>query len=352
LPTIPQSKLPPAPRGKVIAAFAAVYIIWGSTYLAIKIAVVALPPFLMAGSRFIIAGTMLYAWARLQGHARPTLREWRTTAIIGTFLLLGGNGAVVSVAHLLPSGMSALLVATTPFWMVAFEGLRKGGSRPSASVVAGLILGFVGLGVLLGPGTLPSGGGVHLGGAFVLFLGTLSWSAGSVYSSHARLPASTCLALGMEQLAGGAILLVAGLATGEAGSFDPAGITTRSVIAFVYLIVFGSLLGFSSYIWLLSVSTPARVSTYAYVNPVVAVFLGWMLGGESLTTRTLVASGIIVLAVAILTTDQGRRVRARAEAKRRAAAEPSLRSGPQLVPAAAPPPTAAPVGAAENAREG
>ena len=299
--------------GKVIAAFLAIYTIWGSTYLGIRIAVETLPPFLMAGLRFMISGLLLYGWSRWRGAARPTRQQWTATAVIGAFLLLGGNGAVVGVAHLLPSGLSALLVATIPFWMVGLDWTWRGGTRPTARVLFGLAVGFVGLGLLIGPGSLTGGGTGSLVGAAILLLGTFSWAVGSVYSRSATLPSSPLLTVGMEQIAGGLLLLLLGVVAGEPSRFDPSAVSARSALAFLYLMIFGSLIGFSSYIWLLSVSTMARVSTYAYVNPVIAVFLGWSLGGETVTARTLVAAAIIVSSVALITIGSGTRKEGRGQ---------------------------------------
>lgn len=288
-------------RAALVAAFAAVYLIWGSTYLAIRFAIETLPPFLMAGTRFVIAGALLYAWMRMRGQPRPSAQHWRATAVVGGLLLLGGNGLVVWAEQWVASGVAALLVATVPFWMVLLDWLRPGGVRPSAGIFLGLLIGFGGIALLIGPGDW-AGGGVYGLGAAALVLASLSWAVGSIYSRGAALPQSAPLATGMEMLAGGGLLLLVGTLLGEVGRVDPAGISLRSAAALLYLIVFGSLIGFSAYIWLLGVSTPARVSTYAYVNPVVAVFLGWLLANEPLTPRIGLAVAIIVGAVMVITT--------------------------------------------------
>lgn len=287
----------------VLAAFAAVYLVWGSTYLAIMVALETLPPLLMAGARFLLAGAILYGIMRLRGEPAPAPRHWRTTAVIGALLLLCGNGGVTLAEQTVPSGIAALLVAMVPMWMVLLEWLRPRGTRPTARTLLGLLVGFVGIVVLVGPGAL--GGGVDLFGASLVMMGSAAWAAGSIYSRAADLPRSALLATGMEMLWGGAWLALAGLLRGELATVDPAAFSTRSVLAFAYLVLFGSLVGFTAYIWLLGVSTPARVSTYAYVNPVVAVLLGWWLLNEPLTPRVMGAAAIIVLAVAVITT--GRR---------------------------------------------
>lgn len=285
----------------VLAAFAAVYLLWGSTYLAIIFALKTMPPLLMAGARFLLAGGILYGVMRLRGEPAPARRHWRTTAIIGALLLMCGNGGVTLAERTVPSGVAALLVAMVPMWMVLLEWLRPGGTRPTGRTLLGLLVGFAGIVVLVGPGALGSDG-VDLSGAGLVMLGSLAWAGGSIYSRGADLPKSALLATGMEMLWGGLWLTLAGVLTGELGRVDPSAFSTESILAYLYLVVFGSLVGFSAYIWLLGVSTPARVSTYAYVNPVVAVLLGWWFLDEPLTARVLGAAAIIVLAVAVITT--------------------------------------------------
>jgi len=289
-----------APRqGRIVAAFAAVYVIWGSTYLAIRFAIETMPPHLMAAARFLVAGAILYAWSRWGGAPRPTRRNWRAATVVGGLLLLGGNGAVVWAETRVPSGLTALLVAMVPIWMAVLEGLpRHGGKTPRAPVVAGLVLGLAGLALLIAPGRLA--GRVDPVGAGVLVLGSFCWAFGSLHSRVVDLPKSGFLATAMEMLAGGAWLLVFGLATGQAGKLTLAAVSARSLLSLGYLIVFGSLIGFTAYIWLLKATTPARVSTYAYVNPVVAVLLGWAFAREPITLRTLLAAAVIVGAVALI----------------------------------------------------
>lgn len=285
-------------QGKVIAAFAAVYLIWGSTYLAIRFAIDTIPPHLMASARFLVAGAILYAWARLRGASRPTWSNWRAATIVGGLLLLGGNGAVVWAETRVPSGVTALLVATVPIWMALIEGMRNGGRRPAGAVIAGLLLGLCGLALLLVPGNLA--GRVDLLGAGALILGSFSWAFGSLLSRTAKLPRSGFLAAAMEMIAGGVWLLLFGLATGQAGRVTIAALSLKSLLSLGYLILFGSLVGFTAYIWLLGATTASRVSTYAYVNPVVAVLLGWAFAGEAMTLRTALAAAIIVIAVALI----------------------------------------------------
>lgn len=299
----------------VAAAFAAVYLIWGSTYLAIRVAVQTLPPFTMAGVRHVLAGAVMYAWLRTRGEPRPQRVHWKAAAIIGTLLLLGGNGLVVWAEQTVPSGIAALLVATLPLWMVLLNSFWVGGSRPNLAEVAGVLVGFAGVFVLIDPTGLFSGGtstAPHASaapvervdglGATALIMASLCWAIGSLWSRHVKLPRSPLLATGMQMLAGGAALLIVGLICGEWGRLKPSEFSVRSLVALVYLILFGSFIGFSAYVWLLRVTTPAKVSTYAYVNPVVAVVLGWAVLDERLGASTFLAMGLIIAAVLLITT--------------------------------------------------
>jgi drug/metabolite transporter (DMT)-like permease len=292
-----------ATRSKLFAGFFALYIFWGSTYLFIRWAVETLPPLGMAGVRFLIAGAILFAIARLRGAEAPRRLHWRTGVYVGA-LLMGANACVAWSGRRIPSGVAALLVAMTPAWMVTFDWMR-GGGRPRAGVVLGLLLGLVGVGVLVGPGGFSGSERIDPLGALVVLAGTVAWAFGSIYQRTAPRPASTPLMSAMQMLCGGAILVAVSLATGQYDGFSLAQVSTRSWIAFVYLIIFGSLFGFSAFVYLLSVTTPARVATYAYVNPVVAVLLGWAFAGEAFTPRMLVAAAIIVGAVAMITTFGG-----------------------------------------------
>jgi drug/metabolite transporter (DMT)-like permease len=291
--------------GMLVAAFAAVYIIWGSTYLAIRFAIETLPPLLMAGVRFLIAGGALYLWVRWRGTGRPEPRHWLGATVVGGLLLLGGNGGVVWAEQTVPSGLAALMVATVPLWMVLIDWWRPGGTQPARIVLLGVMIGLVGM-VLLVDLEETRSGAVHGVGALVLILASLSWATGSLYSRRANLPRSPFLATAMEMVMGGVLLTAAGLARGELGSFDPARVSGRSVAAVVYLIIFGSIIAFTAYVWLLRVVPPAKAGTYAYVNPVVAVALGWALAGEAVTWRTVIAAAIIILAVVLITSHRSR----------------------------------------------
>lgn len=282
-------------------ALLVVYIAWGSTYLAIRYAVESLPPFLMTGTRFLVAGLGVYTWRRLAGDPTPSRRQWRSAVIIGFFMLVGGLGGVSWAEQSVPSGITALIVAAVPLWIVLVDALRPGGKRPSWQTAAGLLVGMAGILILAGPAMgSGDGGSSHLASVIVLMLATLSWAIGSVYSRGAELPKSPLLGTGMELLAGSAGLYIFGLATGEAGRLDLAAVSTRSLLGLAYLIVIGSLIGFVAYTWLLRVAPTSTVATYAFVNPIVAVVLGSVLAHEVLTPRVLIAIPLILTAVALI----------------------------------------------------
>lgn len=293
-------------RAGLIAGFASVYFFWGSTYLFIRFAVETLPPIGMAGVRFAFAGAVLYIWTRWRGAEAPTPLQWRSSVIVGG-LLMCSNACVAFAERRISSGVASLLVGMTPVWMVLFDWLRGSGERPRLGVVVGLVAGVVGVTVLIGPGLVSGSGGVDPLGAVVVIVGSISWSFGSIYSRHAPRPASALMGSAMHMLCGGLVLLVISVLTGQFDGFTLAQVSTRSWIGFVYLIIFGSLVGFSAFVYLLRVTTPARVATYAYVNPVVAVLFGWLFAGEEIGIRVGVAAAIIVGAVASITTFSGSR---------------------------------------------
>ncbi len=290
----------------LIAAFAAVYIFWGSTYLAIKYAIETLPTFLLAGSRFFIAGSILYTWARLSpDYEKPTFKQWRTSFIVGTLLLLGGNGGVVLAEHYISSSLAALLVATEPFWIVLLGWLWLKGKRPSWKVALGLLLGFLGVYLLIsgqsGGDNAQTDNSKQLFGTLLVIAAALSWAIGSIYGLRATTPKSSLLTSGMQMLAGGTVLLLVSLVTGEMSHFRLADVSTNSWLGFAYLIIFGSIISFTAYSWLLKNAQPAMVATYAYVNPVIAVLLGWLIAGESFTAQMLIGAGVIVGSVVLIT---------------------------------------------------
>jgi drug/metabolite transporter (DMT)-like permease len=290
----------------MIAAFAAVYLIWGSTYLAMKYAIETLPSFLMAGTRFLLAGAVLFVWARLSSdYERPKLVHWRTSLIVGGLLLLGGNGGVVIAQHYLPSSLTALLIATEPFWVVLIGWLFMGNARPNFKVILGLLVGFAGVSLLIsGRGLNFGDGGGQLLGIVLIVFSTIAWASGSLYGLRAASPKSALLGAGMQMLSGGLLLILLGLITGEWQSFKFADVSTNSWIALGYLTVFGSLIGFTAYSWLLKNVEPSLASTYAYVNPVIAVILGWAIAGESLTGQMLVGAAVIIGSVVLITSHQ------------------------------------------------
>ena len=286
-------------RAKIVLAFAAIYIIWGSTYLAIKFAVQTIPPFWMAGARFLLAGSILYVFMRLRGTPPPLRKHWLAAAGVGALLLMGGNGSLVWAEQRVPSGLAAILLAMIPLWMVLLDSFRKSGPKLTLRVAGGLVVGLAGAGILVGPARLWGSSRVDLLGTTVLMFSAFCWAVGSLYSRGAKLPPSPFLAAAMEMLAGGAMLVVLGLLV-EGGQLHWRAISMRSAAGLFYLVAFGSLLGFTAYIWLLRMVSTSRVATYGYVNPVVAVFLGWALGGESISARELLAAGIVVGAVALI----------------------------------------------------
>lgn len=289
----------------LIAAFAAVYILWGSTYLAIKYAIETLPPFLMAGTRFFVAGSILMIWARFsKDYEKPKAAHWKTSFIVGTLLLLGGNGGVVFAEHYISSSLAALLVATEPFWIVLLSWLWLKGSRPNLKTIAGIAVGFFGVWLLING--QPAGGASSLGsmqilGAVAVILAAMSWATGSIYGLRAAVPKSSVLTSGMQMFSGGLVLFVVSLITGEWSRFSFANVSSTSILGLVYLIVAGSLIGFTAYSWLLKNAQPAMVATYAYVNPIVAVFLGWLIAGETFTGQMLIGAGVIVGSVVLIT---------------------------------------------------
>jgi drug/metabolite transporter (DMT)-like permease len=289
-----------------IIAFASIYVIWGSTYLGIRVAVETIPPFFMGAGRFLLAGAVLMLLVRSRGAPKPTVRQWRDNAIIGTFLLLGGNGFVSWAERTLPSGLTALIIGIQPVFMVLTEWAWRGGIRPTRTTFIGLLLGFAGLAYLVAPWETTSTTGVNLPAIALVLLACASWAFGSIWSRHVKNPAPPFLASSMQMLGGSAALFVGGVIHGELSTFNLSTISSHSLGAFFYLAFIGSLVGFSTFVWLMKHTTPARVSTYAYVNPVVAVFLGWLILDEPITTRTLLAAAIIVAAVVIVTTQKSR----------------------------------------------
>jgi drug/metabolite transporter (DMT)-like permease len=298
--------MPSAKRTQIIFAFAALYLIWGSTYLGILFAIHSIPPFLMAGLRFFFAGIIMFAIARTQGPLRSTWAEWRTSLIVGAFLLLGGNGGVTISEKFIETGLASLIVATVPIYITLLGWLFGMTPRPHGIVWVGLAGGFVGVGILLGPALRFSGGeNSHpLIGMSILLVGSFLWSAGSLYSRTAKHAASPFLAAAQQMFCGGVLLMLAGSVLGEIRNFHPEKISALSLWSFTYLVLIGAIVGYTAYFWLLRHCDPAKVATYAYVNPIVAVLLGALFAHETVTLRTLVAAALIIGSVALIITVQ------------------------------------------------
>jgi drug/metabolite transporter (DMT)-like permease len=291
-------------RWRIALAFAAIYLIWGSTYLAIHFAIETIPPFLMGGVRFLIAGGLLYGVLRWRGVRAPLRRQWRAALIVGGLLLFGGTGGVMVAEQFVPSGLAALIAAMVPLWMVLLNWKWGERSRPNGGTALGVGLGVSGIVLISAPGATVAGGDVNPIGLVILVLASLAWAIGSLYSRRAALPSNALLSTSMEMLMGGAMMLIVGLLLGQGGQIQLDHISFISIAALAYLVIFGSLIGFTAYVWLLKVTTPARVATYAFVNPVVAVALGWLLAGEELSPRVLMAAAIIIAAVMLITFNQ------------------------------------------------
>ncbi|MBI3406268.1 MAG: EamA family transporter [Acidobacteria bacterium] len=292
------------PRAQLLFAFAAIYIVWGSSYLGIRIAIETIPPFLMAGVRFLIAGSILFVWTRWRGAPPPERGHWRAAVILGFLLLLGGNGAVVWAEQRVASGITSVIVADEPLWVALLQWFvpvfGEPSRMPSFQALFGILLGFGGVVLLISPTDILGGAHIDTLGAIVLIFGGICWASGALYSRHAHLPKSAALSTAMQMITGGVIMLAVGTLSGEWSRLDFARISFRSVAAMLYLIVFAGLLTFTAFIWLLRVTSPAIVATHSYVNPVIAIFLGWAIAGEPVTPRTILASAIIVASVLLI----------------------------------------------------
>ena len=290
----------------LLTAFAALYIIWGSTYLGIRFAIDTIPPLLMAGTRFLLAGLILRIIARWQGAPRASLAEWRTSLIVGACLLLGGNGGVTFAEQYVSSGLASVMVATVPIYMALLAWAMGTAPKPSPIVWLGLAGGFVGVGILVGPALhfTPNEANDPGIGILILLCSSFLWSAGSIYSTKAKTASSPFLAASQQMLCGGALLTLASVVTGELHRFEASRVSLLSAGSFAYLVIVGAVVGFTAYIWLLRHCNPAKVATYAYVNPIVAVLLGALFADETLTARAMVAAGLIIGSVALVITVQ------------------------------------------------
>ena len=300
--TIVHTRPTQASKLKIVAAFLAIYLIWGTTFLGIRIAVETIPPFLMAGLRFFLAGGVMLPVLLARGGRFPSRLHWRSAFIVGGLMLVSGIGLVSFAEQRVSSGLAALLAATIPLWMMLFQWLGFRGKRPSRRVFGGLVLGFGGVLLLFAPALQHSAGNDDVLGMGIVLLGAMSFALGSLYSRRAPLPEDTRISTASEMLAGGILLFILSALVGEPARLDIAAISVRSVVALAYLTVFGSIIGYTAYLWLLKTVDPAKVSTNFYVNPVVAVFAGWLILGETVTLSTLAAAVVVLLGAAVINT--------------------------------------------------
>ncbi len=280
---------------KLILAFVAIYFVWGSTFLAIRFAIETIPPFFMMGFRLFLAGGILYTWARLRGSKPPQPAQWLTALALGFLFFMAGHGALVWSEQFVPSGVAALICATSPVWIIFLQAFRHAENPLTARVILGLVFGLCGVAVLMEPSMILGGTTAHLKGALVLLVGTISWSIGVVFSKRANLPENALLAAGMNLLTGGTGLLFLSYLNRE--TVDILSVSFLSLLSLTYLILFGSILTFSAYFWLLRTVSPSQVATHSFVNPVIAVLVGWLVGGELLNPRMLMASFLMVIGV-------------------------------------------------------
>lgn len=287
-------------RFKIFIAFFAIYVVWGSTYLAIRYAVQTMPPFLMSGSRFLLFGLILYAWSRQRESTSVKFKYWKAAAIVGACLILGGVGGVSWAEQRVPSAITSLIASTAPLWIILLDWLRAGGKRPGLPVFIGIVVGMFGLLLLVGPQNIDAESDLNKIGTLVLLLSAVSWAAGSLYSRYGPHPSSPVMATALQTITGSVMLLIVAAFTGEFTRFEVARVSRASWIAYFYLMTLGSL-AYMAYIWLLKVSTPARAATHAYVNPIVAVILGWLIAGEIITPRILLSAAVIVASVTVIT---------------------------------------------------
>jgi drug/metabolite transporter (DMT)-like permease len=300
-------------KTKTWIALIALYIVWGSTYLGIKVAIETIPPFFHAGLRFLISGIILVVWQRSAGVGMPTRKQWISTAIIGNLLLLGGNGLVSWAEQFIPSGIAALIIGSVPIFLVIGEAIRPGGVKPNWQAILGIVIGFVGIYVLVGPSKDADGMVLNIFGVIALLIACVLWTFGSIYSKNAELPKSVLMSTGAQMLMGSIGLFIVSGLTGELGGWDITAVSSRSIYGLLYLIFVGSLIGFVAYGWLLQNAPISLVATYAYVNPIVAVLLGYWLGNEALEPRIWLATAIIIGSVMFINSRSKPQVRKEAK---------------------------------------
>lgn len=300
-------------RTRIVLAFAAVYVIWGSTYLFIKYAIESIPPFMMGAARFTAAGALLYTLARWRGAKTPDRYDWRSAAVTGVLMLGVGNGAVMWAELTVPTGIVALIVSTTPIWIVVLDWLRPRGVRPRLPVIAGLALGLVGMIVLIGPRAIVGEGHVDEIGVLILLMGSLGWALGTMLSKGSKRSSAPLAYAALQMIAAGMAMAVTSVVIGEPSRLAPSEVSLRAILSWVYLMLAGSIIGYTAYIYLLGQVSAAKAATYAYVNPIIAVLLGWAFLREPIGARTLVAAAIIIGGVAIITLSQGHAIPATGE---------------------------------------
>jgi drug/metabolite transporter (DMT)-like permease len=290
------------PAWKTLLAFAIIYFVWGSTYLAIRVGVREVPPFLLAGMRFVAAGVILYAWMRLKGDASPTLREWRSATLLAVLIFVLDYGFVFWAERRVTSGVAAVMMATIPVFMTLSEIILLGAQRLSLRLGIALLVGISGVAVLVSHSGGFGEGPIDTGGAVALLVGAISWSVASVLTRRLTLPASKSMSSAAQMLAGGVLLTLTAAALGEFRDFHPQTVSRDAWISLVYLIVAGSIVAFTAYVWLLHHESPTKVGTYAYVNPVIAVALGYFFGGEAVGPRTVLGTLLVLVSVVVITT--------------------------------------------------
>jgi drug/metabolite transporter (DMT)-like permease len=290
------------PAWKTLLAFAIIYFVWGSTFLAIRVGVREVPPFLLAGMRFLAAGVILYAWMRVKGDASPTLREWRSATLLAVLIFVFDYGLLFWAEQRVPSGVAAVMMATIPVFMTLSEIVFLGTQRLSFRLTVALLVGIGGVAVLVSRSKSVGAGAIDAAGAVALVIGAISWSVASALTRKLALPASKSMSSAAQMLAGGILLTLAAAAMGEFKGFHPQAVSCNAWLALIYLIVAGSIVAFTAYVWLIHHESPTKVGTYAYVNPVVAVALGYFFGGEAVGPRTLLGTLLVLVSVVVITT--------------------------------------------------
>jgi drug/metabolite transporter (DMT)-like permease len=289
-------------KAQTLLAFAIIYFVWGSTFLAIRIGVHEVPPFLYAAMRFAAAGLALYIWMLAKGERSPTAREWASATLLALLIFVGDYGLLFWAEQRVPSGVAAVMLATIPAFMALCEIVLLRTQRLTVSLALALTIGMCGVAVLVSRSLNLGGAPVDRAGAVALIIGAINWSVASALSRKLPLPSSKVMSSGAQMLAGGVLLALGAALRGEFKGFDPRAVSTGAWLALLYLIVAGSIVGFTAYVWLLHHESPTKVGTYAYVNPVVAVLLGYFAGGEALGARTVVGSLCVLASVVMITT--------------------------------------------------